>query len=221
MLCYVKCSSSWLTYHIKQGISWIGVSAWWNEEEKKNSTFLKKKLNSTQTKIPNKLPFPKGKGMLLRQGGEGLDEVERLILFPVLQKSWGQWKAEVAAAALYPHVCLPASSAWLNGAPGVQEDHLMMNPLQFALESIICSSVPLYRLHCHSVMARVVIRELNRAALLVEICLLLSKLKKAHFVGMEEIREYLQTSQLPRFWKTFQQVSLVAERSLNSTLVLL
>ena len=32
---------------------------------------------------------------------------------------------------------------------------------------------------------------------------------------MEEIRDYLQTSQLPRFWKTFQQVSLVAERSLS------
>lgn len=34
-------------------------------------------------------------------------------------------------------------------------------------------------------------------------------------VGVEEIRDYSQTSQLPRFWKTFPQVSLVAEGSLS------
>lgn len=116
--------------------------------------------------------------MVLRHGGEGLDEVEMLILFPVLLKSWGQWKAAVTAASLYWHTCLPTSSAWLNGAAGVQEDHLVVNPLHFALGSIVCSSVPLHRPHCCSVMAQVEMTELNRAAFLAEVCLLPSKPQK-------------------------------------------
>lgn len=60
MLCYVKSSSSWLVYCIKQGTSRIGVSAWLTEEGKKiNSplpkTVFKKIWNPTQTQIPNKL----------------------------------------------------------------------------------------------------------------------------------------------------------------------
>lgn len=81
----------------------------------------------------------------------------------------------------------------------------MANPPQFALGSVVCSSVPLYRLHCHSVMAQVAISELNRAALLVEVCLLLSKLKKHVLLEWKRLGTIYKHPSFQGFGKPFNK----------------
>lgn len=86
----------------------------------------------------------------------------------------------------------------------------MVNPPQFALGSIICSSVPLPLLQTAPSLSNGPGGD-KRAEWS---CIASGGLpapfqtEKARFIGMEEIRDHLQTPQLPRFWKTFQQVWL-------------
>lgn len=77
--------------------------------------------------------------MLLKQGGKGLDDVERPVSFSVLQKSWGQWQAAVAAAALHPHTFLPVLLDFMGHLASRRIDHFMVNPPQFSLGHIVAA----------------------------------------------------------------------------------